>query len=114
MQDFRDLKVWQNSHQLTLQICQHTRNFPKEELYGITSQIRRASSSIPTNIAEGCGREGGRDFARFLQIAMGSATEVEHLILLCKDIQLLSPQIYEDLQIETTQIKKMLASFIKN
>ena len=113
MQDFRDLKVWQKSHQLTLQIYQHTRNLPKEELYGITSQIRRASSSIPTNIAEGCEREGGRDFARFLQIAMGSATEVEYLILLCKDIQLLSPQIYEDLQIETTQIKKMLASFIK-
>jgi len=106
------LKVWQKSHQLTLQIYQHTRNFPNEELYGITSQIRRASS-IPTNIAEGCWREGGRDFARFLQIAMGSATEVEYLILLCKDIQLLSPQIYEDLQIETTQIKKMLASFIK-
>ena len=113
MQDFRDLKVWQKSHQLTLQINQHTRNFPNEELYGITSQIRRASLSIPTNIAEGCGREGGRDFARFLQIAMGSATEVVYLILLCKDIQLLSPQIYEDLQIETTQIKKMLASFIK-
>ena len=68
MQDFWDLKVWQKSHQLTLQIYQHTRNFPKEELYGITSQIRRESSSIPTNIAEGCGREGGRDFARFLQI----------------------------------------------
>ncbi len=109
MQDFRDLKVWQKSHQLTLQIYQHTRNFPKEELYGITSQIRRASSSIPTNIAEGC----GRDYARFLQIAIGSAKEVVYLILLCKDIQLLSPQIYEDLQIETTQIKKMLASFIK-
>ena len=101
MQDFRDLKVWQKLHQLTLQIYQHTRNFPKEELYGITSQIRRASS-IPTNIAEGCVREGGRDFARFLQIAMGSATEVVYLILLCKDIQLLSPQIYEYLQIETT------------
>ena len=113
LQDFNDFKVWQKSHQLTLQIYQHTRNFAKEELYGITSQIRRASSSIPTNIAEGCGREGGRDFARFLQIAMGSGTEVVYLILLCKDIQLLSPQIYEDLQIETTQIKKMLASFIK-
>ena len=92
MQDFRDLNVWQKSHQLTLQIFQHTRYFSKEELYGITSQIRRASSSsIPTKVAEGCGREGGRDFARFLQIAMGSATEVEYLILLCKDIQLLSP-----------------------
>ena len=106
MQDFGDLKVWQKSHQLTLQIYQHARNFPKKKLCGITSQIRRTSSSIPTNIAEGCGREGGRDFARFLQIAMGSAKEVEYLILLCKDIQLLSPQIYEDLQIETTQSRK--------
>ena len=66
MQDFMDMKVWQKSRRLTLQIYQRTRNFPKEELYGITSQIRRASSSIPTNIAEGCEREGGRDFARFL------------------------------------------------
>ena len=113
MQDYSDLKVWQKSHQLTLQIYQHTRNFPKEGLYGITSQIRRASSSILTNIAEGCGREGGRDFASFLQIAMGSATEVVFLILHCKDIQLLSPQIYADLKIEITQIKNMLASFIK-
>lgn len=71
MQDFWDLKVWQKSHQLTLQIYQHTRNFPKEELYGIMSQIRRASLSIPTNIAEGCGREGGRDFARFLNLPWG-------------------------------------------
>ena len=107
------MKVWQKSHQLTLQIYQHTRNFPKKELYGITSQIRRASSSIPTNIAEGCGREGGRDFARFIQIAMESATEVVYLILHFKEIQLLSPHIYEDLQKESTQIKKMLASFIK-
>ena len=83
MQDFRDLKVWQKSHQLTLQIYQHTRNFRKEKLYGITSQIRRtSSSSIPTKVAKGCGREGGRDIARFLQIAMGSATEEEYLILL--------------------------------
>ena len=92
MQDFRDLNVWQKSYQRTLQIYQHTRNFPKEELYGITSQIRRASSSIPTKIAEGSGREGGQDFARILQIALGSATEVVYLIFLCKDIQLLSPQ----------------------
>ncbi len=113
MQDFRNLKVWEKSHQLTLQIYQITKSFPKEELYGLTSQIGRASSSIPTNIAEGCGRDGGRDFSRFLQIAMGSATEVEYLILLCKDIQLLPLETYEQLQKEVTAIKRMLTSFIK-
>ena len=90
MQDFSDLKVWHKSHRLTLQIYQHTRYFPKKELYGITSQIRRESSSIPTNIAEGCGREGGRDFARFLQIVIGFSYGSGYLILLCKNIQILS------------------------
>jgi four helix bundle protein len=73
MKDFRDLKVWQKSHELTLLIYRSTKNFPKEELYGLTSQIRRSSSSIPTNIAEGCGRQTNAEFSRFLQIAFGSA-----------------------------------------
>ena len=113
MQNFRNLKVWEKSHKLTLQIYHVTQSFPKTELYGVTSQIRRASVSIPTNIAEGCGRNGGADFARFLQISMGSATEVEYLILLCRDIQLLSSEIYGKLQGEIIEIKKMLASFMK-
>jgi four helix bundle protein len=77
MQDFKSLKVWQAAHRLTLEIYGATRSFPREEQYGITSQIRKCASSIPANIAEGCGREGKRDFARFLDIAGGSANELE-------------------------------------
>jgi four helix bundle protein len=73
MQDFKNLKVWEKSHELTLLIYKRTISFPKEEIYGITSQIRRASSSIPANIAEGCGRYSKEDVARFFQIALGSA-----------------------------------------
>jgi four helix bundle protein len=75
MKDFRQLKVWEKAHQLAVAVYKETKGFPKEELYGLTSQIRRSSMSIPTNIAEGCGRNTDADFARFLQIAMGSASE---------------------------------------
>jgi four helix bundle protein len=78
MKDFRTLTVWQKAHQLTLAVYKATRGFPKEEMYGLTSQVRRASSSIPANIAEGCGRDGDAELARFFQIAMGSASELEY------------------------------------
>lgn len=78
MRDFRELKVWEKSHQLTLAIYKITAIFPREELYGLTIQIRRASASIPANIAEGCGRNGVAELARFLHIAMGSASELEY------------------------------------
>ena len=84
MKDFRQLKVWEKSHQLALAIYKVTKEFPKEELYGLTSQIRRASMSIPTNIAEGCGRNTDADFARFLQMAMGSASETEYQLILAR------------------------------
>jgi four helix bundle protein len=86
MQDFRKLVVWQKSHQLTLDIYKITRAYPKEELYGLTSQTRRAAASIPTNIAEGCGRNGGADLARFLDIALGSACELDYHFLLARDL----------------------------
>jgi hypothetical protein len=75
---FRDLKVWEKAHQLTLQVYKATASFPKEEMFGLTSQIRRAAASIPANIAEGCGRSGDAELGRFLQIAMGSASELEY------------------------------------
>jgi len=75
---FRDLKVWEKAHQLTLQVYKATAPFPKEEMYGLTSQIRRAAASIPANIAEGCGRSSDAELGRFLQIAMGSASELEY------------------------------------
>ena len=82
MKDFRQLKVWEKAHQLALAVYKATKDFPKEELYGSTSQIRRASMSIPTNIAEGCGRNTDAEFARFLQISMGSASETEYQLML--------------------------------
>ena len=113
MKDFRQLKVWEKSHQLALGIYKVTKEFPKEELYGLTSQIRRASMSIPTNIAEGCGRNTDADFARFLQMAMGSASETEYQLILAHDLDFLPKESYEQLHSEVEEVKRMLASLLK-
>lgn len=97
MRDFRQIMVWDKSHRLTLEIYKVTAKFPSNETYGITSQVRRASASIPANIAEGFGRGGNAELARFLQIAMGSACEVEYHILLAKDLNLLTIIEYDSL-----------------
>ncbi|MCX6024445.1 MAG: four helix bundle protein [Chloroflexi bacterium] len=112
MQDFRQLKVWEKSHRLTLAVYGATMRFPKEELYGLTSQIRRASSSIPANIAEGCGRNGDAEMARFLYIAMGSASELDYHLLLARDLDLLEPNDYTRLAADVTEVKRMIAAFI--
>jgi four helix bundle protein len=111
--DFRRMKVWQKGHELTLQIYQATLQFPKEELFGLTSQIRRATASIPTNIAEGCGRGSDAELARFMQIAMGSASEVEYQLLLAHDLQYLDAVMHQQLHDNVIEIKKMLGPFIK-
>jgi len=98
---------------LTLDIYNVTRNFPKEEMYGLTSQIRRASSSIPANITEGCGRSGDAELARFLKIAMGSASELEYHLLLAYDLKLINDQYFYSLSDNATEVKRMLASFLK-
>ena len=113
MKDFRKQKVWQKSHQLTLDIYKVTANFPREELYGLTNQLRRSCASIPANIAEGCGRQSEADFSRFLQIAMGSATELENHLMLSFDLEYLQDHNYEHLSNGTLEVKKMLTSFIK-
>ena len=89
MKDFRELNVWQKAHQLVLNIYELTRHFPREEVYGVTSQIRRAAVSIPNNLAEGCGRGGDTELARYAQIAMGSASEVECLLMLSSDLEMI-------------------------
>lgn len=111
MKKFQDLVIWERSHQLTLHIYNLTRTFPKEELYGLTSQIRRSSSSIPTNIAEGCGRNSELDFNRFLAIAMGSASELEYQLILSRDLKYCSEEDFEVLASELKEIKKMINSF---
>jgi len=110
MQDFKKLSVWEKSHAFVLEV--YKINFPPEELYGISSQIRRAGLSIPTNIAEGCGRDSKADLKRFLQIAFGSACEVEYLLVLCRDLEYIDNERYLRLEGQIAEIKKMLAGFI--
>ena len=112
MQNFKSLKVWQKSHELTLAIYKATANFPKDELYGLTSQIRRACASVPANIAEGCGRTGKAELARFLQVTMGSASELEYHLLLAHDLGLLRDGEYKLLENQAVELKRMLSSFI--
>ena len=112
LKNFRDLLVWQKSYALTLACYRHTRDFPKCELYGITTQIRRCSASIAANIAEGCGKRGNAEFQRFLNIAAGSASELEYHLLLARDLKLLTPADYGDLDLAAVEVKRMLAGLI--
>jgi four helix bundle protein len=112
MKGFRKLQVWERAHELTLAVYRATRDFPRDELYGLTSQLRRAATSIPAKIAEGCGRNTDADFARFLDIAMGSASEVEYLLLLAADLQLLDRSEHRTLDAGTTEVKRMLTSLL--
>ena len=112
MQDFRKLQVWEKAHQLTLSAYLETRNFPKEELFGLTSQIRRCSASIGANIAEGCGRGSDSDFARFLQIAMASASELEYHFMLARDLNMLERDAHQALELQVCEVKKMLNSLL--
>lgn len=112
MQNFRDLKVWEKGHLLTLAVYQATRNFPKQELFGLTSQIRRSSASVPANIAEGCGRTGDPELRRFCLIAMGSASELEYHLLFAHDLNYLEASVYKKLDAAVTETKRMLASLI--
>ncbi|MBN9658137.1 MAG: four helix bundle protein [Acidobacteria bacterium] len=113
MKDFHELKVWKKAHSLTLAIYHSTMAFPREEIYGLTSQLRRASASIPANLAEGCGRTGDAELARFCSIALGSASEVEYHLLLAKDLNMLEPRDFEVLTNRTIEVKRMLTSLIQ-
>ena len=114
MKGFRNLKVWIKSHQLTLDIYKSTQQFPKEELFGLVSQLRRASTSIPTNIAEGSGRKSEKEFIQFLSIALGSANEVDYLIELSRDLGFISQEIWTQLDQEINEIQSMLFVLIRN
>src|SRR5579863_9586693 len=113
VKDFHELKVWQKAHQLALAVYQITATFPREELYGLTSQLRRCSSSIPANLAEGCGRHGDAEFARFCSIAMGSASELEYHLLLVKVLKLIKPRDHAELSERTTELKRMLTALLQ-
>ncbi len=112
MQDFKKLDVWKKSHILAIATYQATSTFPKEELYSLTSQIRRACVSSPANIAEGCGKDGNAELNRFLQIALGSTTELEYHFLLAHDLKILNDEDYKRLNTQVAEVRKMLISFI--
>ncbi|CAN5899100.1 four helix bundle protein [soil metagenome] len=112
MQDFRNLKVWRKAHQLTLDTYEATAGFPQRELYGLTSQIRRSCASVPANLAEGCGRTGDAELARFTQISMGSASELEYHLLLAHDLGYLDSEVHERLGGQTLEVKRMLSNLI--
>jgi four helix bundle protein len=113
VEDFKDLKVWVKAHQLTLSIYGLTRAFPKEEIYGLTGQIRRASASIGANIAEGCGRRSDAEMKRFVQIARGSASELECHLLLARDLRFLTAEAFTTLEPQVFEIQRMLASLVQ-
>ncbi|HEV2988304.1 MAG TPA: four helix bundle protein [Candidatus Angelobacter sp.] len=110
MKDFKELRVWQKAHTLALEIYQVSRGFPRDEIYGLTSQIRRAALSVGANIAEGCGRRSGGEFARFLQIARGSASELEYHRLVARDLKLLTQDAYHSFEKKLVEVQRMLTS----
>jgi len=112
MKDFRNLEVWKRAHETTLAAYRCTRLFPREETYGMVSQLRRCSASVAANIAEGCGRSGNAEFGRFLAMGMGSASELEYFLLLARDLHYLDRETYESLAGEVEKMRRMLNRLI--
>lgn len=113
VKDFKDLKVWVKAHHMALRVYDLTRGFPREELYGLTSQIRRAACSVAANIAEGCGRRSEGDMNRFLRIARGSAVELEYHLLLSRDLGFVREAEFQNLESEADEIQRMLTALIQ-
>ncbi len=114
MSDYKDLRVWNKAHEMTLDIYKLTNGFPSREMYGLVSQIRRASSSIPTNIAEGCGTLHKKEFVRYLGIARGSCNEVEYQLILSKDLGYINEEVYAKTTIQIKDIQRMINGLIKS
>jgi four helix bundle protein len=112
VKDFRDLKVWEKAHAVTLEMYRVTNSFPRDERYGLTSQIRRCSASIAANIAEGCGRRGNGEFHRFLQVASGSASELDYHLLLARDLCFLGNDQYGSIAKQLGELRRMLTALI--
>src|SRR5579862_1292109 len=110
MRNYKDLLVWEKAHRLTLAVYKETSVFPKEERFGLTSQVRRASSSIPANLAEGCGRRSDGEMGRFVQIAMGSGAELSYHLLLCRDLGILGTAQFSRLSSDLEEVMRMLSA----
>ena len=112
MQNYKDLKVWEKAHLFTLSIYQETKYFPREEIYALTNQLRKSASSIPANIAEGCGKNNKQELAHYLNISLGSANESEYFLILCRDLRYLSDEKFDILSSLVNEIKAMLISLV--
>jgi four helix bundle protein len=110
MRNYKDLLVWEKAHKLTLAIYKETNTFPKDERFGLTSQVRRASASIPANLAEGCGRRSDGEMGRFVQIAMGSGAELSYHLLLCRDLGILGTAEFSRLSSDLEEVMRMLSA----
>lgn len=108
MNYFKELKVWQKAIDLVTNTYLNSRNFPKEELYGLTSQLRRSAVSVPSNIAEGCGRKTKKDFSNFLGVALGSAFEFETQLIICKNLNFINQADFTSLEGEIQHIQNMI------
>jgi four helix bundle protein len=113
VKDFKELRVWSKAHELTMLVYELTRAFPRDEVYGLTSQVRRSAASIGANIAEGCGRRSDGEMTRFLQIARGSASETEYHLLLAKDLGLLPEAEFRDIEQKVVEVQRMLTSLVQ-
>ena len=113
MKNYRELRVWERAHKSTLDIYAVTTQCPRHELYGLTSQMRRCASSIGANIAEGCGKRGNNEFQRFLQIASGSASELDYRLLLAGDLGFLSAEHYANAMEGLSELRGMLTSLLQ-
>lgn len=113
MKDFKELTVWSKAHELTVAIYYLARTFPKDEMYGLTSQGRRSAASIGANIAEGCGRHSDGEMARFLQIARGSASETEYHLLLARDLGFLSESDFRKTEHRLVEVQRMLTGLVQ-
>jgi four helix bundle protein len=113
MKSFKELQVWQKAHGMTLNVYRVTREFPKDEMYGLTSQLRRSAASVGANIAEGCGRRSDGEMCRFLQIARGSASEIEYHLLLARDLRYLAERDFQELSKQADEVQRMLTALMQ-
>jgi len=112
VQDFHNLKVWEKAHRLNLRVADAIDRFPETERFALIIQMRKSAGSIPTNIAEGCGRGTDADFSRFLQYAMGSACELEYQLIFARDRNYLTTTAHEELERDLLEVKRMLAALM--
>jgi len=110
---YKDLKVWQKADKLVIEIYKITKSFPKEEIYGLTSQLRRAALSIPTNIVEGYTRKGDKELSRFISIAIGSMAETEYLLDLSKRLGYMKENEFKNVEVLRDEVGKLLWTFYK-